>query len=692
MKFIIEPINETDCRIVDIDCSDKKGKPVKQLTIPATVKQDGKTFAVKEVGGGAYKTNKEDENQAKYTALHGLKKITFSEGIETIGNIMGNNGIDTAEYGNADTLKEVVFPSTLKVIGECAFRNCKALSSVNIPDGVEEIGKEAFMGCSSLTLFQWPKSLKKVDLSAFSGLRTPCYGNGYPSFVLTIPDSIESIEGSWNIRLEKCIFPAKLWDIIDGSYLTYSVYEIDVPEGVTKIRGHYHNLRKVSLPSTLEEIGDRVFAKCSTVLDTLKSLPPALRVIGEEAFYDEQLWTSEEKELYIPSSVVSVGRNAFNVRNSEKIIRLIGEEATMKMLMGQPGALNGTLIKTIDIPHGTTEVEIIDCPELVSLTIPSTVTKITSISKCPLLQRLVIPDSVTQIDEISYNESLRELHLPANLKVRKEITGCPNIGQVMPMTQPEQPMPMTQPITIKVEVPVQYLFVVNEADVPMLSNTLDLAILAVRYLRDKTEECRFCFKEFDPDGWRAIFHNYDTDIKFTTPVNSNTEISLETELHPDFSNPSNLPKDFPTSLAPELAQYGTFSSAFQRRCPNFMKKLPDEAPAYLSVCVMIEVVFDFMIGDKEEFDYRKITVMKDWNLSGDEYGDCWRFCIMYDGRYIPATSFSIIDMDEIISYKDMQSRERISASDAEVDGVIFLHRDTELQSIPFIDDILKFVK
>ena len=178
-------------------------------------------------------------------------------------------------------------------------------------------------------------------------------------------------------------------------------------------------------------------------------------------------------------------------------------------------------------------------------------------------------------------------------------------------------------------------------------------------------------------------------------MNSNTEISLETELHPDFSNPSNLPKDFPTSLAPELAQYGTFSSAFQRRCPNFMKKLPDEAPAYLSVCVMIEVVFDFMIGDKEEFDYRKITVMKDWNLYGDEYGDCWRFCIMYDGRYIPATSYSIIDTidhNHIESYKDLQCTVRNSTSDAEVDGVIFVHRDMELQSIPFIDDMLKFVK
>ena len=84
--------------------------------------------------------------------------------------------------------------------------------------------------------------------------------------------------------------------------------------------------------------------------------------------------------------------------------------------------------------------------------------------------------------------------------------------------------------------------------------------------------------------------------------------------------------------------------------------------------------------------------MKDWKLSDHEYGDCWHFCIMYDGRYIPATSYSILSYAYNDSYKDMQSSERISASDAEVDGVIFKHPYVNLQSIPFIDDILKFVK
>ena len=52
MKFLIEPINDTDCRIVDIDCSALQGQAVDELTVSATVVQDGKTYAIKEVGRG----------------------------------------------------------------------------------------------------------------------------------------------------------------------------------------------------------------------------------------------------------------------------------------------------------------------------------------------------------------------------------------------------------------------------------------------------------------------------------------------------------------------------------------------------------------------------------------------------------------------------------------------------------------
>lgn len=60
MKFIIEPINDTDCRIVDIDCSDMQCQAVSELTIPATVEQDGKTYRVKEVGKLTYNETRRD--------------------------------------------------------------------------------------------------------------------------------------------------------------------------------------------------------------------------------------------------------------------------------------------------------------------------------------------------------------------------------------------------------------------------------------------------------------------------------------------------------------------------------------------------------------------------------------------------------------------------------------------------------
>lgn len=50
MRFIIEKINETDCKIIDCDCSDLQGKSIKELVIPSFIEEEGKTYKVKEVG------------------------------------------------------------------------------------------------------------------------------------------------------------------------------------------------------------------------------------------------------------------------------------------------------------------------------------------------------------------------------------------------------------------------------------------------------------------------------------------------------------------------------------------------------------------------------------------------------------------------------------------------------------------
>lgn len=368
MVFLIEPINDKDCRIVDIDCYDVEAKRVQEIVIPSTVEQDGKTWQVKDVVCSIF-VNKESD-ATKSRALGRLKKIVISEGIERIGAIMGNDGRTIEERGNAEILREVVLPSTLKVIGSEAFRQCVALAKINIPDGLEEIGYMAFYGCEKLEIFAWPKALRKIELSGISGMKSP-----EGQYVVNIPDCIEEISGDWAIlpNLE-CNVSAKLWEVLDSSALTKSISRIDIPEGVTKISGIYHKLEHVTFPSSLQVIGDNAFSG-SKILNEISEIPASVRVIGDEAFYNSHR-IKEEKTIRILSPEISIGKNAFGQPQSLEI-RLEADEDVMRSIMAQPGALNGTLIQNIVVPEGVTEVNVEDCPDLVTLSIPDSAQKIT---------------------------------------------------------------------------------------------------------------------------------------------------------------------------------------------------------------------------------------------------------------------------------------------------------------------------
>ena len=44
----------------------------------------------------------------------------------------------------------MTIPSTVKGIGEGAFKQCTGLTSVDIPDSVAFLGKDAFFNCNKL--------------------------------------------------------------------------------------------------------------------------------------------------------------------------------------------------------------------------------------------------------------------------------------------------------------------------------------------------------------------------------------------------------------------------------------------------------------------------------------------------------------------------------------------------------------
>lgn len=77
---------------------------------------------------------------------------------------------EEAEYvycKDFDDLKLVVIPSTVYLIDDGYFVDCKSLERVVLGSNVNEIGASAFQGCTSLKIINFPKNLEVIESSAF---------------------------------------------------------------------------------------------------------------------------------------------------------------------------------------------------------------------------------------------------------------------------------------------------------------------------------------------------------------------------------------------------------------------------------------------------------------------------------------------------------------------------------------------
>ena len=72
-------------------------------------------------------------------------------------------------FKNQVTLREIVLPNQLRVIGENTFNNCVLLSKVILPDTLVTIKQQAFMLCTALNSIYLPSSLENVGMFAFMG-------------------------------------------------------------------------------------------------------------------------------------------------------------------------------------------------------------------------------------------------------------------------------------------------------------------------------------------------------------------------------------------------------------------------------------------------------------------------------------------------------------------------------------------
>lgn len=194
-------------------------------------------------------------------------KITFNEGVTSIGNFA---------FSNCQTIKSISLPSTLKTIGNSAFYNSHYIENIIIPNNVTSIGNNAFSSNYVITNIEIPNSVTYVGTNVFNG----CYN-------LT------------NVKIG-----TSLKNLNDGMF-----------SGCTKLTsiGEINSGASIEIPSNITAIGYSTFYGCTGLINV--KLPVGITTISGQAFYD----CSSLQTLELPQTITSIN-TAFTNCTGELIV------------------------------------------------------------------------------------------------------------------------------------------------------------------------------------------------------------------------------------------------------------------------------------------------------------------------------------------------------------------------------------
>ena len=266
-----------------------------------------------------------------------IQNVVIKDSVENVGE---------NAFLNCSNLISVNISSSVKFVGERAFWFCSNLSDLKISDGVETIGAYAFAGCSSLKSIEIGKSIKNIENYAFGR-------NG--SFTLRL-----SGYGIWSgvcpisKVLNKIVWRAKEYKASCDAFALYSnqITDFQFGDEVTVIPSGLcngmSNLRTISIPSSVVNIGSMAFYGCTDLKSVL--IPDGVAYIGDYAFGNCRRLAS----VNIPRTLTEI----------------------------EPGTFNGCInLSAINIPNNVTSIgdaAFAECDSLVSVVVPSSVTNVGS--------------------------------------------------------------------------------------------------------------------------------------------------------------------------------------------------------------------------------------------------------------------------------------------------------------------------
>lgn len=320
-----------------------EGEPV-DLAIPASVNIDGTDYAVTAIGDNAF------------YRCESLQSVTLPEGVASIG---------IYAFYACPALQSVTLPSTLASIGNWAFSGCAALANITCQALVPPaIGEHTFLAVTfEAAAFTVPQEAEEAYRSdrlwalfctsiQMDGVFYGVYGGDEGATVIGFAGiiTIADIPAAVNINgtdyavtgiagqafyycdsLESLTLPSTLQTIGDDAFSDCSVLTgVDIPEGVTNIGERafaWCGLQSVTLPSTLQSIGGEAFWDCPLTDVHCHALVPPVMLAGEASemmseagAFDEDTYATAT--LYVPSEAVG---NYQAAQYWEKFLNIVGD-------------------------------------------------------------------------------------------------------------------------------------------------------------------------------------------------------------------------------------------------------------------------------------------------------------------------------------------------------------------------------
>ena len=256
---------------------------------PKTKQEEVKKPSVTEtpVSDFEYEVVKE-ENRVAITKYIGTSKNVVIpseiEGLPVTAFEITYNADGTTEKGafEGSDVETVVLGENMRIIGSCAFKDCKELRSVTFPKSTKIVAYKTFENCTKLEIVDLSDTqLFRIDYYAFKGctaLRE-----------VKLPECIEEIckEAFYNCTaLEKIPFPESLRLIEDGAFFNCV------------------SLKSINIPTQLELFTDMQTVFCHNYsLETITFDEGRESIEGYAFFSLNRIHVNEDLKIIIPKSV-----------------------------------------------------------------------------------------------------------------------------------------------------------------------------------------------------------------------------------------------------------------------------------------------------------------------------------------------------------------------------------------------------